>query len=196
MAYRYRKFNLGAIRLITRCELHCYTLRRNEEEFATIHAINEWDPKYASGVNWRQTIDKQRGTLVVTEIKNNAAKFAKWTAQAMLAGAHQMKLGYVSRTAPSNPYEHVVLSMQSFKPKDLASQTNLSVTNMWGIIKMICEVLMAKADGKYVIMKDPNKSVLRIFSVPLSTFEEEEEEEEDEEKLEGVEEEAVEEEVA
>ena len=37
--------------------------------------------------------------------------------QALLSGAHQLKLGYVSRVAPSNPYEHVVLGTQSFKPK-------------------------------------------------------------------------------
>lgn len=30
-------------------------------------------------------------------------------------------------------------------------------------------------EGKYVLVKDPNKAVLRLYSVPLNTFEEEEE---------------------
>ncbi len=28
-------------------------------------------------------------------------------------------------------------------------------------------------DGKYVLVKDPNKALLRLYEVPLSTFEEE-----------------------
>jgi len=72
---------------------------------------------------------------------------------------------------PTNPYEHVVLGTQSFKPKDLALQINLSITNIWGIVKMICELLLSKADGKYVLLKDPNKAIVRLYKVPLTTFE-------------------------
>jgi len=32
-------------------------------------------------------------------------------------------------------------------------------------------------EGKYVLVKDPNKSLLRLYSVPLHTFEEEDVEE-------------------
>lgn len=37
-------------------------------------------------------------------------------------------------------------------------------------------------EGKYVIMRDPNKPVVRIYSVPPNTFEEEESEDEEEEE--------------
>ena len=47
---------------------------------------------------------------------------------------------------------------------------------------------MALDDGKYVIVKDPNKPILRIYSVPPHTFEDEEEDDEEEEE-EGEEEE-------
>ena len=40
-----------------------------------------------------------------------------------------------------------------------------------GIVKMICELLLSKSDGKYVLLKDPNKPIVRLYKVPLSTFE-------------------------
>lgn len=174
-AYRYRKFTLGNVRLVARCELQSWITKHGEDVLMTCHALNEWDSKYSGGVNWRQKIDTQKGAVLATELKNNSCKLAKWTAQALLAGAHQLKLGYVSRVTPTNPYEHVVLGTQSFKPKDLAQQINLSITNVWGIVKMICELLLSKADGKYVLLKDPNKAIVRLYKVPLTTFEEEEE---------------------
>lgn len=104
----------------------------------------------------------------------------QWTAQSIIAGAHQMKLGYVSRLSPTNPCEHSVLATQFFKPKELAQQINLNMNNIWGIVKMIAELLMGKDDGKYVLLKDPNKPMLRLYSVPQSTFEDDEEDEDDE----------------
>lgn len=181
VAYRYRKFTLGGIRLVARCELHGWLNKRGEDQNITVYALNEWDSKYADGVNWRQKIDQQRGAVLATELKNNSCKLAKWTAQSILAGADQMKLGYVSRVSTTNPYEHAILATQFFKPKELAQQINLSVNNMWGIIKMICELLMNKPEGKYVLLKDPNKATVRLYSVPLS-FDEDEEEEEDAEE--------------
>ncbi len=181
MAYRYRKFSLGNITIIARCELHGWLKKRDEELFLTAYALNEWDSRFSDGVNWRQKIDQQRGAVLATELKNNSCKLAKWTAQSLISGADQMKLGYVSRVAVNNPSDHVVLATQFFKPKELALQINLSLSNVWGIVKMVSELLMSKEDGKYVLLKDPNKPLMRLYSVPLSTFEEEEEEVEVEE---------------
>lgn len=41
----------------------------------------------------------QRGAILATELKNNSAKLAKWTAQSILSGADQMKIGLVLATA-------------------------------------------------------------------------------------------------
>lgn len=103
---------------------------------------------------------------MATELKNNSCKFAKWTAQALLSGADQMKLGYVSRVVKSDPNAHVVLGTHTYKPKEFASQIALNVNNMWGIIKMLVDLFKAQPEGKYVIMKDPNKPVVRIYAVP------------------------------
>ena len=113
---------------------------------------------------------------MATELKNNSCKLAKWTAQSMLSGADQMKVGYVSRASPTTPFDHQILATDKFRPKDLAAQINLSVQNMWGIVKMVSELLINKENGKYVLLKDPNKQTIRVYSVPLDTFEEQEEE--------------------
>jgi translation initiation factor 3 subunit D len=178
VAYRYRKFTLGGINVIARCELHGWTSKRGEDQNITVYSLNEWDSKYADGVNWRQKIDQQSGAVLATELKNNSCKLAKWTAQSILAGADQMKLGYVSRVANTNAYEHTILATQFFKPKELAAQINLNINNMWGIVKMLCELVLNKQDGKYVLLKDPNKATVRLYSVPL-TFDEDEDEEGD-----------------
>lgn len=53
-----------------------------------------------TGIDWRQKLENQRGAVIATELKNNANKLAKWTVQSLLAGADQMKLGYVTRAHP------------------------------------------------------------------------------------------------
>lgn len=44
------------------------------------------------------------GAVISTEIKNNAFKLARWTGQAILAGADQMKIGWV----PAIPSEYMI----------------------------------------------------------------------------------------
>ena len=40
---------------------------------------------------------------------------------------------------------------------------------------------MAQQDGKYLIVKDPNKPILRLYDIPDNTFESEDESEDSEE---------------
>ncbi|CAM9119408.1 unnamed protein product [Ectocarpus sp. 6 AP-2014] len=184
IGYRYRKFQLGAnYTVVARCEVHGTAvkpgMKAGEKQYMSAFALNEWDSKLAGGVEWRQKIDTQRGAILATELKNNSAKLAKWTAQSILSGADQMKIGLVSRVTKANAYEHVVLGTQSYKPREFATQITLSANNMWGIIHMIVELLMKHEDGKYVVMKDPNKQVVRVYSVPANTFESDDEDETD-----------------
>lgn len=90
-----------------------------------------------------------------------------------------MKLGYVSRVNYKDPYSHVVLGTQSYNPTTFANQIALNQNNMWGIIKMLAELMLEQPEGKYVLMKDPNKPVVRLYSVPLDTFEDEESEDDE-----------------
>jgi translation initiation factor 3 subunit D len=70
-----------------------------------------------------------------------------------------------------------VLGVIGWKPRDFAAQMNLSLSNGWGIVRTIADMCLQRDEGKYVLAKDPNKSILRLYAVPAASFEEEEEEE-------------------
>ncbi|THU63556.1 hypothetical protein C4D60_Mb01t17070 [Musa balbisiana] len=173
VAYRYRRWKLDEdTHLVARCEVHSVTDVKGQRAFMTLNALNEFDPKY-SGVDWRQKLETQRGAVLATELKNNTNKLAKWTAQALLAGADLMKLGYVSRVHPRDHFNHVILSVIGYKPRDFAAQINLNTSNMWGIVKSIVDLCMKLNEGKYVLVKDPVKPQVRIYEVPADAFENE-----------------------
>lgn len=52
---------------------------------------------------------------------------------------------------------------------------NLNLANGWGIVRTIIDMVRGMKDGKYVLVKDPNKSLLRLYEVPAGTFEDGEE---------------------
>ncbi|OQR99268.1 eukaryotic translation initiation factor 3 [Achlya hypogyna] len=185
LAYKYRRFQLSdSISMVARCELHAISTKSGSEQTVAAFALNEWDPKLSGSVEWRKKIDLQRGALLATELKNNACKIAKWTHSAILAGADQMKLGFVSRTNMKDPFNHTILGTQSYNPVDFAQQTSLNLNNAWGIVKMLVDIFVNQPEGKYVMMKDPNKPVVRIYSVPLDTFDDEgDDDDEDEDDL-------------
>lgn len=54
---------------------------------------------------------------------------------------------------------------------------NLSLSNGWGIVRTIVDMVQREEDGKYVLVKDPNKTILRLYAVPQNSFEEEDERE-------------------
>ncbi|KAI4457004.1 eukaryotic translation initiation factor 3 subunit 7 [Holotrichia oblita] len=173
VAYRYRKWDLGnGIILVARCEHDAVVqLPSGELQYLTIKALNEWDSKLANGVEWRQKLDIQRGAVLANELRNNACKLAKWTVQALLAGSDQIKFGYVSRAHVRDNSRHVILGTQQYKPNEFATQINLNMDNAWGILRCIIDIVMKQKDGKYLIMKDPNKPMIRLYDIPDNTFE-------------------------
>ncbi|KAE8226264.1 hypothetical protein CF319_g1124 [Tilletia indica] len=212
--YRYRKFNLSSseedpVYVVVRAEVDAYTVpagttssaAAKKVQYITIKTLNEFDSRaQGSGgaPDWRTKLDSQRGAVLATEMKNNSAKLARYTIQAILAGADNMKLGYLSRANPRDASRHAILGTQWFKPKDFASQMNLSLGNGFGIVRTLIDLVRKRtgpapaAEGeegateapaaaaaensgpaKYVLVKDPNKPLVRLYSVPLSWPEEE-----------------------
>lgn len=87
-------------------------------------------------------------------------------------------LSFVSRANPKTNDKHVVLGVIGWKPRDFANQMNLSLSNGWGIVRTIADMcLKHEADGKFVLVKDPNKPILRLYAVPAGSFDEDAEEE-------------------
>eukprot|EP00744_Colponema_vietnamica_P000973 GILI01001678.1.p1 GENE.GILI01001678.1~~GILI01001678.1.p1 ORF type:complete len:516 (+),score=163.15 GILI01001678.1:234-1781(+) len=173
VGYRYRKWQLSEdITLVARCEVDAVVKTGEDSSYVSIKALNEYDPRITG--DWRSKLDSQRGAVLASELKNNSCKLAKWTAQALISGSEMIKLGFVSRVHSRDPYNHVVLNTISYKTRDFASQINLNVSNGWGILKGLIEVCMGLPEGKYLFLKDPNKSILRLYEIPADTFEDDE----------------------
>ena len=64
---------------------------------------------------------------------------------------------YVSRANPRDNTRHVILSTASMRPMDFAAQLNVSLANGWGIVRTVADLCLKMAEGKYVLVKDPNK---------------------------------------
>ncbi|TFY74528.1 hypothetical protein EWM64_g9484 [Hericium alpestre] len=161
--YRYRVFDLGItededLKICVRTEVDAYLPGQgNPAEghgLTTIRALNEFDPR-APGAGGAPRL---------------AAKLAKWTVQSILAGAEQMKIGYVSRANPRDNTRHVILSTASMRPVDFAAQLNVSLANGWGIVRTVTDLCMKMPEGKYVLVKDPNRPVIRLYAVPFTAF--------------------------
>ncbi|KAA6409566.1 MAG: eukaryotic translation initiation factor 3 subunit D [Lasallia pustulata] len=185
--YKYRRFDLSLekdedpLHLVVRTELDAVVKNNisGEDQFLTVKALNEFDHKaQGSGgaLDWRTKLTSQRGAVVATEMKNNSCKLARWTAQSILAKADVMKLGFVSRATPKSNDRHVVLGVVGYDPRKFADQMNLNLANGWGIVRTIVDMCLKMSEGKYVLVKDPNKPLLRLYEVPAGTFEEGEEE--------------------
>jgi translation initiation factor 3 subunit D len=65
---------------------------------------------------------------------------------------------------------HQTLGIQTERPDQLASQLTLDIHNAWGILHAIIDYCRELDPGKYIIMKDPNKPVMRIYCVPQEEF--------------------------
>lgn len=63
----------------------------------------------------------------------------------------------MSRANVRDSSKHVILGTQQYKPTEFATQITLNMDNAWGILRCIIDLCMKQKDGKYLIMKDPNK---------------------------------------
>ena len=43
------------------------------------------------------------------------------------------------------------------RPLDFAAQLNVSLANGWGIVRTVADMCLKMPEGKYVLVKDPNK---------------------------------------
>jgi len=188
-AYRYRKFtipgnskdsaefNQQPLNIIVRTDVNCKMPGGDPDhpQLCSVKALNEYDPKV--NYSWRKHLESQRGMVLATELKNNAFKIGRWTAQAILGGAEVMKIGYVSRIDPKDPWNHSVLAVQTQFTDRFAEQIGMHRNNVFGIIRSIVNMVVAWDDGKYLLIKDPLKPCVRIYEVPWETFAAEDEDE-------------------
>ncbi|KAJ2716350.1 hypothetical protein H4R19_000702 [Coemansia spiralis] len=127
-------------------------------------------------LDWRKKLDTQRGAVIGTEMSNNSSKLARWAFQAILAGAHQLRIGFVSRVSSRDRTRHTILGSQPYNPSDFVAQLGLDEFKAWGIVKVLIDYCLNLDEGRYVIMRDPNKPLILIYAVPPTTFDDGEDE--------------------
>jgi hypothetical protein len=159
------------------------------QQYMQIWSLNEWDPKLAGTPEWRTLLDTQKGSVLSTEIKNNAFKLCKFTASALLSGVDTMRLGFVSRATRSDNDNHVIMGTHATAPAHLANSLQFSAGNMWGIIKWLVDTVRKHAKNlqmdtpedeyscRFVLARDPLLNTVRLYNVPLDAFDREEGEE-------------------
>lgn len=91
-------------------------------------------------------------------------------------GGANITPSFVSRATPKSNDRHVILGVVGYDPRKFAEQMNLNLSNGWGIVRTIVDMVRGMKEGKYVLVKDPNKSLLRLYEVPPGSFEEVEDE--------------------
>ncbi|PJF18300.1 Eukaryotic translation initiation factor 3 subunit D [Paramicrosporidium saccamoebae] len=127
----------------------------------------EYEHKGAGGMDWRLKLDSQRGAVFAHEIRNNGAVLARIVFRALLSSMEHVKLAYLSRVSPKDATRHALLGVHDFEPYELANQMNLNVPNGFGILRAmvdLCQRLPTNCD--FVLMRDPNKAVLRLYKLP------------------------------
>jgi len=181
-AYRYRKWTLGEYNLVARTTVDAVVQNKKTgaKGFAIVRALNEWDSKMTG--DWRKKLEQQPGAVLATEMKNNNCKLAKWTCQAVMAGAVLMKIAYISRNSQRNNREHSVLQVSQFTPSQFAAQMQLQLENSWAVLRAIIHECMQLSQGKYLLLKDPNNQKLILYSIPEDTFSSSEDESSDDDE--------------
>ena len=53
------------------------------------------------------------------------------------------------------------------KPKEFAAQITLSMDHCWGIVRALVDMLLKLEDGKFLLIKDPNKDLLWYGGKPV-----------------------------
>lgn len=168
--YRYRKFSLDGLTMAVRTELDSASEIAGKPSYVKLCALNEFDPRLSGSVDWRRKLDTQQGAVHAAELKNNSNKLAMWTAKASMAGADHMRMGFVSRVHPKDCFNHSILQVSPQRTTEFARQINLDMDVCWGIVKGFCDLIGRQEPGKYVLVKDPNKPLVRIYGVPDNAF--------------------------
>ncbi|KCV70519.1 hypothetical protein H696_02868 [Fonticula alba] len=173
----YRSVPLGNYSMVVRSDVDAFVPTSSGKSLINIRALNETEGR--GSINWRSRLDAQRGAVMAVELKFNAHKLARWASEAHLAGSDLLKIGFVSRTAPRDPSRHTLLGTLSISPESLASQVNLKLENSWAIVKAVCDAVMAQPDGEYLLMREPNKPALGLYTFPEDYFVADEESDEE-----------------
>jgi len=169
VAYRYRKWKLpNEVTLVARTELDAYKSHAGKPAMLLVKALNEYDTKITG--SWRKKLESQKAGVFATEVKNNNCKLAKWAVQAHLANADGLKLGWVSRTLARDQNSNSIVAVTKHTTSDFAHEVGVDFQKMWGSLKYILDIARKFDNGKYILLRDPNKKQLVFYKIAMDEF--------------------------
>jgi translation initiation factor 3 subunit D len=171
--YNYRTFDLGDnIKLCVRTEVDAYDVISVKGVEKTrpllIKSLIEYDQKITGG--WRMKLENQKAGCFATELKTNNCKLTKWMLQAHLANVPHIKLGWISRTNPKDPFVHSILGITDHPVKEIASELGVDMHQVWGGLKYILTVLRKLSEGSYILLRDPQRKNIYIYRTQPNEF--------------------------
>ena len=169
--YRYKKWNVkqsrddaNPMKVFARTHVDGYL-----DGQQTMRTFAYFDP---TGGAWKHKLPSSEGAVTASELKNNCCRVSKQVATSLLAGADQIKLGFVTRMRPDSTRTHNLVHMtKPIPPANLCVQIAQSYRGMWNVLnKILLEIVKAKdsADSQnLVLLKEPNKPTITVCSFPL-----------------------------
>lgn len=76
-----------------------------------------------------------------------------------------MKFIFVSRFKIKQADKHCILNSMTMNTNKFIDLINFKFDEAWNRVKYVIDYLENKPDGKYILLKDPIKNYLKIFSV-------------------------------
>lgn len=169
-AFVYRQIIFGEdINLIVRCGVQGYDMS-NKQRYIDIYALNQYDHTKSKTDDWNKELDTRLLAILLTEIRNNNFKFARWATQAHLAGIETIKLAFVTRVNSNDATEHHIVGVKNFTLKDIIQKMGLELTHEWGVLNHFIKLIRDLDDGRYIGVRDPLKQVIRIYRVDDDAF--------------------------
>jgi translation initiation factor 3 subunit D len=158
---KFKKWIIGDYQILVRTEIDAQFEENGVKVPTRLFAVNEYDNNITGG--YADKLETRRGFIFSNEIKNNSCKMSKWALKAHLAGVEYVKIGYATRINPTSPDRHHLLAVQKIRTGDLMQNLNLVYSNCWGVFKAVLDTIKNQPDGKFVVVKDPLKPVVRIY---------------------------------
>ena len=169
-AFVYRRFVIGSVEYIVRCEIDCLrqaiTTDEDDEErpqIAICRTFNSLPTDLERRVNWAVDLEKQRSSLLLAEVKDNSNTFARWTAIGRLMNCSQIFLAFAERKVRNNNFNHVILSAERQAYPRSATMISLTEKSMMGMINLIFSKMLGQGDGIYHFQRDPRKRCAKIY---------------------------------
>lgn len=161
-SYIYRTFTVDDMTVIVRAPLLAHT-QGKANEHVYIGTCFEFDGSYGGyHVDYRKNIDNLYASVFSNEIKTNAAHMHRMACEAMLMGADEVRLAWVSRTNATANTKHTLVHSNSHSFQQFISMLQARRVDYYeGIATHLCALLVEAGD--YTLLREPNERSISLF---------------------------------